>query len=491
MGPTQFDRLMAIAGDECAAFHDARTAFVDVESHGHRETWPVQSSQFTRWLQYRYFVAHRGAPNRSALRSARDTIEALGLYEGARQRVFRRVASLGNNFYLDLANSGREAVEIGAEGWRVVARPPVRFTRSPTTRALPRPESGGRLSDLRPHLNLASDDDFVLVTSWMLAALRDTGPYPALVLRGEQGSAKSTTMRIVRLVIDPVDAPVRTLPHSERNLYIEAANSHLLAYDNVSEIAAWLSDALCRMSTGGGVSTRQLYTDASELVIGGTRPTILNGIGEFVTRGDLADRTIFLHMPVIPETRYATEAAIWTRFERERARILGALLDAVSTGIDSYSDVRREGLPRMADFAAWATACESAQCRGAFLRAYEGNRAEAVAFGIDASPVASALRSWMEARAGAWSGEASQLHRELTLCADRMGLMEGGWPANGQALSRQLNRISPVLRRAGICVVRERGERRLIRITRRGDDDAGGIASNASNASARDEHDAC
>ena len=87
--------------------------------------------------------------------------------------------------------------------------------------------------------------------------------------------------------------------------------------------------------------------------------------------------------------------------------------------------------------------------------------------------------------------EASQLCRELTLCADRMGLMEGGWPANGQALSRQLNRLSPVLRRAGICIVRERSERRLIRITRRGDTAAGGSTSNASNASARDEDDAC
>ena len=488
MGPTQSDRLMAIADSECAAVHDAQAAFVDVESRGHRETWPVRSAEFTLWLRHRYFEAHRGAPSRLALRSAFDTVEARGQFEGVEQRVFRRVASLGDRLYLDLANSGWEAVEIGAEGWRVVARPPVRFTRSRTTRALPTPVPGGWLRDLRAHLNVASDDDLVLLTSWILAALRDTGPYPVLVLFGEQGSAKSTTMRIVRLVIDPVDAPVRTLPRSERDLYVEAAHSHLLAYDNVSAIPACLSDALCRVSTGGGFSTRRLYTDASELVIGGTRPTILDGIGEFVTRGNLADRALFLHVPVIPETRYATEATIWTRFERERARILGALLDAVSTGIDSHSDVRREGLPRMADFAAWATACESVQCRGAFLRAYERNRAEAVAFGIDASPVASALRSWMEARAGAWSGEASQLYRELTLCADRMGLMEGGWPANGQALSRQLNRISPVLRRAGICVVRERGERRLIRITRRGDDDAGGIASNAS---ARDEDDAC
>ena len=489
MGLSQSDRLMAIADNECVAFHDAYTAFVDVQSRGHRETWPVRSREFTLWLQHRYFHAHRGAPNRAALRAALDMVEAQGRFEGAHKRVFRRVASLGNRLYLDLANSAWNAVEIAATGWRIVDQPPVRFTRSPTTRALATPEPGGRLSDLRPHLNLASDDDFVLLTSWILAALRDTGPYPVLVLLGEQGSAKSTTMRIVRSVTDPLEAPVRTLPRSERDLYIEAANSHLLAYDNVSAVPLWLSDALCRLSTGGGISTRRLYTDASELVIGGSRPTILNGIDEFVTRGDLADRTIFLHVPVIPETRYATEAAVWARFERERSRILGALLDAVSTGIDSHADVRREGLPRMSDFAAWAIACESAKSRGAFLRAYERNRAEAVASVIDTSPVASAVRIWMEESLTSWTGEAAALYAELTRTADRAGLIERGWPANGQALSRQLNRLSPVLRRAGISIVRERGARRLIRITGRRHDD-GRIASNASRCDANDAFDA-
>ena len=255
MHQAQFDRLLAIAHDECEAFRDADTAFVDVQSHGHRETWPVRSREFTLWLQHRFFAAHRAAPGRTALRSALDALEAQGRFEGAPRQVFRRVAWLDDHLYLDLANSAWQAVEVGAEGWRVVDRPPVRFTRSHTTRALPTPARGGRLAHLRPHLNLASDDDFVLLTSWMLAALRHAGPYPVLVLCGEQGSAKSTTMRIVRSLVDPVEVPVRTPPRSEHDLFIEAAHSHLLAYDNVSAMPPWLSDALCRLSTGGGFST--------------------------------------------------------------------------------------------------------------------------------------------------------------------------------------------------------------------------------------------
>ena len=487
MGPSQTDRLMAIADKACVSFHDAHSAYVDVESHGRRETWPVRSREFTSWLQHRYFDDHRGAPNRTALRTALETIEAQGRFAGAQQPVFRRVASLNNALYLDLGNREWQAVRIEAGGWQVVDRPPVRFTRSQTTLPLPIPEPGGHISDLRRHLNLGSDDHFVLVTSWILAALRDAAPYPVLVLVGEQGSAKSTAARIVRSLIDPQKAPVRSLPRSERDLYVTAVHSHVLAFDNVSHIAAWLSDALCRLSTGAGFATRRLYTDEAEFVIDAARPVMLNGISEFVTRGDLADRTLFLHLPAIPETRYATEEVVWAGFERDRARIFGALLNALSTGLQSHADVRLERLPRMADFATWATACESRQSGGGmFLQAYERNRVEVVASVIDASPVASAMRIWFEAQAGPWAGEAAELYRELTRTADRAGLVERGWPANGQALSRQLNRDTPALRRAGISVVRERGARRLLRIANCGNN----LGEIASNASRRDENNA-
>ena len=150
MGPSQSDRLMAIADNECVAFHDAYTAFVDVQSRGHRETWPVRSREFTLWLQHRYFHAHRGAPNRAALRAALDMVEAQGRFEGAHKRVFRRVASLGNRLYLDLANSAWKAVEIGCH--RVARRRPtageVYRARQPPGRCRrPNPEVGSATCD--------------------------------------------------------------------------------------------------------------------------------------------------------------------------------------------------------------------------------------------------------------------------------------------------------------------------------------------------------
>src|SRR5262252_4500497 len=102
-------------------------------------------------------------------------------------------ASAGyDRLYLDLGEQSWRAIEIDATGWRIIDSPPVRFRRSAGMQPLPMPISGGSVEKLRSFLNVKTDADFVLAVSWLLAAFRDCGPYPVLVLSGEQGSAKST-----------------------------------------------------------------------------------------------------------------------------------------------------------------------------------------------------------------------------------------------------------------------------------------------------------
>ena len=142
-----------------------------------------------------------------------------------------------------------------------------------------------------------------MVVAWALACLRNRGPYPVIVLSGEQGSAKSTFSAILRALLDPNTAPLRALPREDRDLFIAASNGHVLAFDNVSGLPAWISDTLCRLATGGGFAVRQLYTDQDEVLFDAARPVILNGIEDIVTRPDLADRAVFLTLEPIPEER--------------------------------------------------------------------------------------------------------------------------------------------------------------------------------------------
>ena len=94
--------------------------------------------------------------------------------------------------------------------------------------------------------------------------------------------------------VDPSVAPVRALPRNERELFITANNGHILAFDNLSGLPAWLSDTLCRLTSGVAFSTRRLFTDQDEILLPAARPIILNGIEDIITRPDLADRALSL-----------------------------------------------------------------------------------------------------------------------------------------------------------------------------------------------------
>jgi hypothetical protein len=224
-----------------------------------------------------------------------------------------------NRIYLDLCDRDWRAVEIGPDGWRIIANPPIRVRRTAGMLPLPQPEPGGSIEMLRPFLNVRKTDDrdprFVLAVAWLLAALHPRGPYPILGLVGEQGTAKSFFARVMRKLVDPNSAPLRSLPREDRDLFIAAINGHVIAFDNISGLLDWLSDSLCRLATGGGFATRQLWTDGDEVLFFAMRPIILNGIEDFVSRPDLADRAILLMLEEIGEDQRRSETDLWAAFE--------------------------------------------------------------------------------------------------------------------------------------------------------------------------------
>ena len=148
------------------------------------------------------------------------------------------------------------------------------------------PERGGSIEALSSFLNLSSRNDFVLIVAWLLAALRSAGPYPCLAISGEQGSAKTVLSKLLKALIDPNAAPVRSLSREERELMIAANNGYLLAFDNLSGLPVWLSDSLCRLASGGSFAVRQLYTNDEEVLFQAARPILLNGIEHIVSRAD-------------------------------------------------------------------------------------------------------------------------------------------------------------------------------------------------------------
>lgn len=458
------------------------TPYADFIVNDHRETWPVRSKGFKRWLGRKYFQETHSAPNAEALQAALGVIEAQAHYDGSERMVSTRVAGLDGRIYIDMCNAAWEAIEIDEDGWKIIDDPPVRFRRAHGMMTLPAPEKGGHIELLRQYLNLASapdtadldaaekaaDTKFILTVSVLLSYMRDRGPYPVLPLAGEQGACKSTFAAILRSLIDPNASPLRALPREDRDLFIAATNGWVLAFDNVSNLPDWISDTICRLSTGGGFATRQLYSDTDETLFDAMRPCILNGIEDVVGRPDLADRSVFITLEPIAEEKRKSELELWAEFEKDKPRILGALLDMVAHGLKQLPTVKLKRLPRMADFARWGVACETAVWkRGTFMAAYDNNRAGAVETVLEADIVATAVRSFMAGHKQ-WQGTATQLLGTLTTDAGETIAKAKEWPKTPRTLSGRLRRASTFLRKVGIKVAFEKatGGTRVITLTR-------------------------
>jgi hypothetical protein len=427
----------------------------------HAETWPLRSKPARRWMARLFYQCEGTTPGAQGLQDSLLTLEGKAFFEGVEHEVYLRLAGADDAVYLDLGDDYWRAVEITADSWRVIADPPVRFRRPRGMRPLPTPAHGGCLDDLREFVNVA-DGDWPLIAAWLLAALRHRGPFPILPIHGEQGSSKSTTERVLRDLVDPNVAPLRSEPRNGRDLAIAANNGWVMAYDNLSEIPDWLSDAFCRIATGGGFSTRELYSDTDEVLIDAQRPLVMNGIAELAIRPDLLDRAIPLYLPRL--RRWIPEDEFFERFHAARPRILGALLDAVSAAIANLSEVEFDGAVRMADFAKWTLAAEPALGleQGDFMNAYAGNWAEAVEITLEASPLTEPLR--VIAIEG-FEGTATDLLAKLTTLVEEKTTHSDAWPASARALSADLGRLAPVLRRVGIEIERpprRKGKRRIV-----------------------------
>ncbi len=445
-----------------------QVAYARVRLGNHYEVVKVRSKAFRQYLQLmNYSVKNSTVPD-GAVSEALGVIEGKALFEGSEHAVYIRSAWYNDKIYIDLCNDKWSVVEVDALGWRIIERSPVYFVRRPGMLPFPDPVQGGNLTDLKDFVNI-KEDDWPLFIAFLAQSINPNGPYPMLSLIGNQGAAKTTTSRVTRKLVDPNATPTRTAPRDEHTLMIMASNSRLLVLDNASSVPDWLSDAYCRLATGGGFSTRTLYTDDEEQLFTAMRPIIINGITELATRPDLLDRSIIVNCPEIPEDKRKDEKSFWAEFEIAYPSVFGALLNRVSNAIRNLPHIKRRDLPRMADFAVWAMAAETEEERQerTFITRYRKNRSDASALALDSS-FGIVLQSFVE-EYHSWQGTATDLFKLLTarVCAP-LPLPEGtessgkeqkperaprDWPKDATRLSGLLRRLVTNLRAVGIDVV--------------------------------------
>jgi hypothetical protein len=447
--------------DKFEFFHDRQDRpFVRLVNNGHREVWAVESTKFRKLLARIFYKHAHRAINRNAVADAITTLAGKACHDGKEEPVFLRVAPHGENILIDLCDAQWRVVEVTPDGWRILDTSPVAFIRTGSMQSLPEPvQGGGSIAPLWDLLNVTKAQR-PLVAGALLNYFHPHGPYFVLNLVGEQGAAKSCAARIIRQLVDPNENPLRSPPKEERDLLVQAACNRCVALDNLSSLPPWLSDGLCRLSTGGGHSARELYTDLEEISIAVKRPVVLNGIEDVATRPDLAERCLQIELETIDgrKRKRIPEKDLWQEFEKQRGGIFSGILDGLVCALRDLAAIKHDSLPRMADAALWASAGETVFGfrRGTFISAYKRNLDEGAVASVEAHPVGVAIRKLIE-KQEKWEGEAAQLLEALNGLVPDEQRREKTWPRNALSLGHRLRRLAPALRRAGIAFERNRG----------------------------------
>ena len=429
----------------------------------------TRSRQFIQILTHRYYVETGRAPKKEALSEAIGVFEQKALFEGDTIELHNRVAWHNGSICYDLTNDNYEAIEIRPDGWSLMPPGHILFKRYSHQIPQVYPVPGGDPWKLFEFVNV-SESDQLLVMVYIVSCLIPDIPHPVPLITGEHGSAKSSTCRLFKALIDPSKLEGVAMQHTEERL-TQLLDHHWLAiFDNVEHIWSWQSAALCRAVTGEGTSKRALYTDDDDIIYNYKRCIGLNGINNVATKPDLLDRAFFLNLETIPDDKRIHESVLKNRLNEAKLEILGGILDVLSKALKIYPTIELSEMPRMADFTLWGCAIAEAtgHTKEEFLGAYYANIERINRTALEEEPLGLAILSFMKDEVNEWEGTPTQLLNELTMIAEGLliDVKSSKWVKTPESLGKRIRVILPNLRREGIDVTLDRSnDKRVYRLT--------------------------
>lgn len=389
-------------------------------------------------LARRFFADTNTVASQQALADAGMVLEGFAAQQEP-QRVHLRVAERDGLVYVDMGDTAGSVIRIGGGRWEIVPTAPVLFRRTKLTGELPTPRPGKGGPRLWEFVGIAEEDRPILLAVLVSALIQVDVPHVILLLLAEQGSAKSTITRILVSLIDPSAVPLRQPPRDPEGWTTAASASWAVALDNLSgDIDGWLSDCLCRGSTGDGSVKRALYTDSDVSVTAFRRCVITNGVDVAPVRGDLAERIATVKLPRITHRR--AESEFEAKWEKARPEVFAALLDLAAKVHALLPTLDVPDLPRMADFAKVLAAVDQVMHTDGLARYREQSRTSA--------------RDTLDVPFIAELVAAGREFTETTSAELLSALTPGnpdwrrpkGWPKSARAVTGLLTRHAPAMR---------------------------------------------
>jgi hypothetical protein len=429
-------------------FHDSfHRAYISIREEGKgKNNFALNSSEGKRWIQHLYYTKFNKPISASAFRDALDTLSAFAQHRAPKKQTHIRIAGCTEGVFYDLADETGSVVSISKDGYLVSAEHPVYFIRPVGMEALPAPAPDGDLREFQQLLGLG-DEIFYRIVAFLIGTLSPAGPYMCLIVEGGQGSGKSLLCQLLKSLIDPNKASKLRMPRKEQDLMIQAMDNHLLAFDNSSGMKSEISDTLCTLSTGGGFSTRKLFTDAESYIFEACRPYVMNGIADIAKRPDLLERSISIKLPSMPAGSRKTESEILQRFREMLPRLLDKMFRITSCALRRLDVTTAPTSIRMTDAAKWIQAGEpeTGFPAGSLLKALLSSQQEIMVERISNDPMAIAL-----ARATASGPFEDTVGRLYERIGEYRAVFGSHFPADPSKLSSELTRLKESLEKVGI-----------------------------------------
>lgn len=472
----QADTIIKLAENFQFFVNELEEPYAAVQKDNHWEVLDMKSQKFKLYLTKLFFDNQRSAPGAEGLNQALKVLEMKAIFSDSEHKLQRRIAESQGNYYYDLCDNEWRVVQIKADGCHIEAHPPILFTRNKNMEQQVEPdfsvESKKLVFLVKKHFRFKKESDTALFSVYLVTCFLPQIAHVILVLFGEKGAAKSTTMRMVKRIVDPAKQDLLSMPTSKADLAISLSNSYMPCFDNLDSLSAEKSDMLCMAATGGAFTKRTLYSDSDETILQFKRCVGLNGINIVATRPDLLDRSILLELERIPKDERKTENAIWKEFEKDLPQFLGSIFNTLSAAIPLYEEVELDEVGRMADFTYWGYAIAEVLGVGGeeFLQLYLTNQDTANEEALSSQPIAAAVIAFMKNRS-TWSASVSELVRELEAVAERERINTNvkSWAKDPNVLSRRLKEVKSNLEEIGIFYdIRHAGDYKKITLRKQG-----------------------
>ncbi|WP_256815807.1 hypothetical protein [Cytobacillus sp. Bac17] len=420
----------------------------------------IDSKNFSDWIRGSWYQLFNKDLNKNVIDEGINTLRATLRFNNKLpiKSLNTRIAGNLKELYIDLCNKQRDVVQITPGNWTILRNTEMKFLRGKSMQELPIPVKGNNIELLKKYVT-CKGTDWILFVAFILGCYMPAGPFPILIIQGLQGSGKSLHSRIIKRLTDPTRNEVMTFPRNEREIYIVANKSRVLAFDNISELNNNLADTLCKIATGSSFVAKKNYTDSEEHVIEACNPLILNGIDTIAKRSDLADRSIIINLPKIIGAKRRSEQEFWSSFEEDRPYILAGIFDLISEILKNYSSFKLSTSPRMRDFTKWITACEHllGLKKGGFSAIYSYNQKEAYRDALEQSSLATVIEKYLRINKS-FKGTATTLVKELKKQAFKENIE---FDIKPNKIKDQLSRIEAILNANGIEYNYDRQKERI------------------------------